>query len=114
MWTEITCAQYDRGTLRYASDLTDEESFLTEPLLPARKEQGQPRITDLHEVLNAILYMTRTGCQWRMLLREFRPRGTVQRYFHAWRCDGTLRAMNHHLLMAAREAPGARPARRPA
>jgi hypothetical protein len=57
MWTEITCAQYDRGTLRYASDLTDEESFLTEPLLPARKEQGQPRITDLHEVLNAILYI---------------------------------------------------------
>ena len=56
MWTEVTCAQYDRGTLRYASDLTDEESFLTEPLFPARKEQGQPRITDLHEVLNAILY----------------------------------------------------------
>ena len=48
--------------------------------------------------------MARTGCQWRMLPREFPPRGTVQRYFYAWRCDGTLRAMNHHLLMAAREA----------
>lgn len=54
--------------------------------------------------LNAILYMARTGCQWRMLPKEFPPRSTVQRYFYAWRCVGTLRALNHHLLMITREA----------
>jgi transposase len=92
--------------LRYASDLTDEEWAMIKPLLPARKKQGRPRTTDLREVLNAILYMARTGCQWRMLPKEFPPRRTIQRYFYAWRSDGTLRALNHHLLMAAREAAG--------
>ena len=57
-------------------------------------------------MLNAILYMARTGCQWRMLPKEFPPRSTIQRYFYAWRSDGTLRALNHHLLMAARGAAG--------
>ena len=74
------------------------------PHLPARKRHGRPRTTDLREVLNAILYMARTGCQWRMLPREFPLRSTVQRYFYAWHSDGTLRTLNHHLLMAAREA----------
>ncbi len=71
-----------------------------------KKRLGRPRTTDLREVLNAILYMARTGCQWRMLPKEFPPRSTIQRYFYAWRSDGTLRAVNHHLLMAAREAAG--------
>ena len=48
--------------------------------------------------------MARTGCQWRILPKAFPPRGTVRRYFNAWRSDGTLRALNHHLLMATREA----------
>ena len=104
MWTEITRPKYARDGLRYASDVTDAEWAILEPLMPAAKALGRPRTTDLREVVNAILYMARTGCQWRMLPREFPPRGTVQRYFYAWRCDGTLRAMNHHLLMAAREA----------
>jgi len=106
MWTEITRPQYERPGLRYASDLTDEEWNVMAPLLPPEKWLGRPRTTDLCEVLNAILYMARTGCQWRMLPREFPPRSTIQRYFYAWRSDGTLRALNHHLLMAAREAAG--------
>ena len=106
MWTEITRPQYERSGLRYASDLTDKEWKVIAPHLPARKRHGRPRTTDLREVLNAILYMARTGCQWRMLPREFPPRSTVQRYFYAWRSDGTLRTLNHHLLMAAREAAG--------
>ena len=106
MWTEIARLQYDRSGLRYASDLTDGEWELIAPDLPARKRQGRPRTTDLREVLNAILYMARTGCQWRMLPKEFPPRSTIQRYFYAWRSDGTLRALNHHLLMATREAAG--------
>ena len=106
MWTEITRPQYERSGSRYASDLTDEEWELIEPHLPSAKRLGRPRTTDLREVLNAMLYIARTGCQWRMLPREFPPRSTVQRYFYAWRSDGTLRSLNHYLLAAAREAAG--------
>ena len=106
MWTEITRSHYERSGLRYASDLTDREWDVIAPFLPPTKRLGRPRTTDLRELLNAILYMARTGCQWRMLPREFPPRSTIQRYFYAWRCDGTLRAINHHLLMAVREAAG--------
>ena len=106
MWTEITRPQYERSGLRYASDLKDDEWNLIMPLLPPVKRLGRPRRTDLREVLNAILYMARTGCQWRMLPKEFPPRSTIQRYFYAWRSEGTLRALNHHLLLAAREAAG--------
>ncbi len=77
MWTEITRPQYERSGLRYASDLRDEEWNVIAPYLPARKRHGRPRTTDLREVLNAILYMARTGCQWRMLPKEFPPRSTV-------------------------------------
>ncbi len=63
MWAEITRLQYDRSGLRYASDPTDGEWELIAPHLPTRKRQGRPRTTDLREVLNAIVYMVRTGCQ---------------------------------------------------
>ncbi len=106
MWTEITRPQYERLDLRYASDLTDGEWQLIAPLLPPARRLGRPRTTDLREVVNAILYVARSGCQWRMLPKEFPPRSTIQRYFYAWRSDGTLRALNHHLLMVAREAAG--------
>lgn len=106
MWTEITRPYYDRSCLRYASDLTNEEWCVIEPLLPPAKRLGRRRTTDLRELLNAILYMARTGCQWRMLPKEFPPRSTVQRYFYAWCSEGTLRTLNHQLLMAAREAAG--------
>ena len=83
MWTEITRAHYERSDLRYTSDLTDAEWALIGPFLPPAKRLGRPRTTDLREVVNALLYMMRTGCQWRMLPREFPPRSTVQRYFYA-------------------------------
>jgi transposase len=106
MWTEITRANYDRSDLRYASDLTDAEWALIEAFLPPAKRLGRPRTTDLREVVNALLYMMRTGCQWRMLPREFPPRSTVQRYFYAWREEGTWPRINHELLMRARLADG--------
>ncbi len=61
MWTEITRPHYERSGLRYASDLTDVEWNLIAPLLPPAKWLGRPRTTDLRELLNAILYMARTG-----------------------------------------------------
>ena len=105
-WTEITRRQYRRDGPRYASDLTEEEWQLIAPHLPAAKLLGRPRETDLREAVNAMLYVLTTGCQWRLLPTDFPPYTTVQRFFYGWRDDGTWRRINHHLLMAAREAMG--------
>ncbi len=106
MWTETTRAKYERAGLRYASDLSDAEWGVIGPLLPPRKRLGRPRTTAMREVVNAILYMARTGCQWRLLPRDFAPKSTVQGYFYAWRADGTLPRINHELLMQLRSAEG--------
>jgi putative transposase len=83
MCTEITRAKYERRGLRYASDVTDEEWALIEPQLPGRRTLGRPREVKLRAVFNAILYIGRTGCQWRQLPREFPPFTMVQHYFYA-------------------------------
>ena len=106
MWTEITRPKYERVGLRYASDLTDAEWALIEPYMPPPKRIGRPRTTLLREVVNAIFYLLRAGCPWRMLPEGFPPRSTVQRYFYAWRDDGSWQRINHYLVMAAREAEG--------
>jgi transposase len=105
-WTEITRPQYERRGRRYASDATDAEWALIEPLMPARRPVGRPRTTKLRDVFDAILYMAGSGCQWRMLPNDFPPVSTVRRYFYEWRNGGLLRKINHHLVMAAREAAG--------
>ena len=106
MWTEITRSKYERDGQRYASDLTDREWELIEPFMPPAKAVGRPRTTDLREVVNAIVYLLRSGCPWRLLPKDFPPRSTVQRYFYAWRDDATWRRINRHLLMAVRKAAG--------
>ena len=106
MWTEITRPKYDRRDLRYASDLTDAEWALIEPYLPPTKATGRPRTTAPREGVNAILYLLRGGCPWHLLPKEFPPRSTVQRYFHAWRDDATWARINHHLVMAMGAAEG--------
>jgi len=63
MWTEITRPQYERKGLRYSSDVTDAEWSLVLPRLPERKSLGRPPKTELRNVVNALLYMARTGCQ---------------------------------------------------
>src|SRR5258708_40042203 len=73
MWTETTRPQYERKGLRYSSDVTDAEWALVLPRLPQRKSLGRPAKTELRSVVNALLYMARTGCQWRLLPREFPP-----------------------------------------
>jgi transposase len=105
-WTEITRPHYVREGLRYASDLTDAEWKVIEPLMPAPSLIGRPRTTDLRAVMNAILYMASTGCQWRQLPREFPPRSTVQGYFYEWSRRGMFVVINHMLVMAAREKAG--------
>jgi transposase len=106
MWTEITRRQYQRKELRYSSDMTEEEWAVLKPLLPAGSRLGRPRKTDLRAVVNGILYMATTGCQWRLLPKDFPPVSTVQRYFYRWRDDGVWTAINHLLVMAVREGMG--------
>lgn len=105
-WTDITRRDYAREAARYASDLSDGEWVLIARLLPGPKPLGRPRVANLRELVNAILYMASTGCQWRMLPKDFPPFTTVQNYFYAWRDMGVLRAINNTLVMAAREQEG--------
>jgi len=70
------------------------------------KRLGRPRETELRAVLDAILYIARTGCQWRMVPKDFPPFTTVQGYFYDWRDDGMFEKINFELLLQAREAAG--------
>ena len=90
MWTDSARAKYARPAKRYATDLTDAEFALVAPHLPAPSRLGRPRKTDLREVLDAIFYLLRTGCPWRLLPKEFPPKSTVFGYFRRWWQDGTL------------------------
>jgi transposase len=105
-WTEITRKQYRRDHLRYASDTTDTEWFLLRSFLPTRHRVGRPREVDLRTVMNAILYILATGCQWRALPKEFPPYSTVQYYFYAWRDQRIWRRINLALVRRARLALG--------
>jgi transposase len=105
-WTEITRRQYARRTARYASDMTDREWALVQPCLPMPRRLGRPRTTDLREVVNALLYIATTGCQWRMLPKDFPPCSTVQRYFYEWQAMGVWSRINHYLVMDVRELEG--------
>ncbi|MDE2164648.1 MAG: transposase [Alphaproteobacteria bacterium] len=72
--------------------------------MPAQKKRGRPRRTDLRSVLDAILYITWTDCQWCAPTDWLPPVSTIQRYFYRWRDDGALRRINRPLMMASREA----------
>ena len=106
MWTASARAQYRRCDRRYASDVSDAEFALIEPLLPPAKRGGRPRGTALREVLNAILYLLRTGCPWRLLPKDFPPKSTVYGYFRRFGQDGVWQRMWLVLTVAAREQAG--------
>lgn len=97
----------------YATDLSDDEWRILEPLVPLAKPGGRPRVHAARELLNAIFYVVRGGCAWRLLPHEFPPWQTVYHYFRLWRIDGTWERVNDVLrervrAMAGREAtPGA-------
>ena len=84
-------------TQSYPSDVTDGQWRLIEPHLPPAPPGGRPRKTDLRDVVDAIFYILRTGCQWRYLPKDFPPKSTVWRYFKRWRDDGTIDTI-HDLL----------------
>ena len=108
-WTEITRKQYRRDGLRYASDMTDAEWALIRRLLPRPNRLGRPRKADLRSVVEAILYILSTGCQWRALPHEFPPYSTVQGYFYAWRDTGRWQRIVSVLVWRARKKLGRAP-----
>jgi putative transposase len=91
---------------RYPTDLTDAEWTVLQPLIPAAKAGGRPRTTDMREVVNAIFYTLRSGCQWRMLPTDFPPHQTVYHYFRLWRRAGVWEQMHDTLRGDLREACG--------
>jgi transposase len=103
MWTDENRAKYNRDHLRYPSDLTDEEWALVEPFIPPARRGGGKRRTDLRAVMNGVMYILSTGCQWRYLPKDFPPRSTVHNYFVWWHCDGTLDRIHHALYVECRE-----------
>ncbi|MBA3835708.1 MAG: IS5 family transposase [Sphingomonas sp.] len=105
-WTETTREHYRREGARYASDATDAEWTLIAPHLPPPARRGRPRKTELRAVVDAILFLASTGCQWRQLPKEFPPYTTVQGFFYAWRDEGRWASINHALVMSARERAG--------
>jgi putative transposase len=91
-------------TNHYPSDLTDAQWALIEPHMPPEPGGGRPRKTDLRDVVDAIFYILRTGCQWRYLPKDFPPKSTVWRYFDRWRHDGTLEEVHDRLRRMVRTA----------
>jgi putative transposase len=90
----------------YPTDLTDEQWTVLEPLLPSAKAGGRPRKTDLRAVVNGLLYLNRSGCQWRMLPHDYPPWKTVYNYFRAWMDDGTWDCLVAILRVEVRLAEG--------
>ena len=105
-WDDIARRQYNRDKLRYPSDLADEEWRLIAPLLRPARTGGRPRKTNMRDVMNAILYLAGSGCQWRMLPKDFPPVSTVRSYVYAWRNAGFWTTINHLLVMGCRELEG--------
>jgi putative transposase len=90
----------------YRTDLTDAQWQLIQPLLPAAKHGGRPRIVDLREVVNTLFYQARTGCQWDYLPHDLVPKGTAWDYFTAWEKDGTWQKIAAALRTGVRQAAG--------
>ena len=109
MWTEKNRSRYNRDHLRYPSDVTDEEWELIAPLIPSAKRGGGKRRVDMRAVMNGVMYVLSTGCQWRYIPKDLPPRSTVNRYFCDWSYDGTLDRIHHALYLQCRRNSNAKP-----
>lgn len=103
MWTNENRVRYDRSHLRYPSDLTDAEWAIIRPLIPSAKRGGNKRTVDERQVVNRLMYILSTGCQWASLPKDLPPRSTVNDYFRRWDYDGTLDRIHHALYVRCRE-----------
>jgi putative transposase len=94
---------------RYPSDFSDAQWALVSPVIPPAKFGGRPRTTDIRAVFDAILYLLRTGCQWRQLPADFPPWSTVHGYFRRWRISGVWTLLHRKLYPQARLASDRKP-----
>ncbi len=100
MWTTKNRARYERKGLRYESDLSDEEYALIEPFLPPERNVSR------RSLVNGILYVLTTGCQWRQLPKDFPPKSTTHDYFVELQCTGVLKQVHHALYAEVRLLEG--------
>jgi transposase len=103
MWTAQNRRRYDRSQLRYPSDLTGDEWAHVAPLISPAKPGGNKRSIDEREVMNGIMYVLSTGCQWRAIPKDLPPKSTVHDYLVLWSYDGTLDRIHHALYVECRE-----------
>jgi len=106
MWTSENRGSYDRSKLRYPSDLSTDEWAHIEPLIPPAKRGGRKRSVNMREIVNGLMYVLSTGCQWRAVPKDLPPRSTLFDYFDLWDYDGTLERIHHSLYVKCREAAG--------
>jgi transposase len=106
MWTIANRRRHDRDKLRYPSDVTDAEWAVLQPLIPKAKRGGNRRHVDEREIVNGLMYILSTGCQWRAIPKDLPARSTLYDYFDLWNWDGTLECMHHALYVECREKAG--------
>jgi len=106
MWPNENRARYDRGNLRYPSDLTDAEWAPVAPVIPPARRGGNRRHVDEREVVNGLMYILSTGCQWRAIPKDLPARSTLYDYFDLWSYDGTLDRLHDALYVKCREQAG--------
>ena len=108
MWTTKNRARYNRDTLRYPSDVTEEEWAVIAPLIPPARRGGRKRSVDIRAVFNGVLYVLSTGCLWRAIPKDLPPRSTLFHYLAGWEADGTLRRIQAVLYGECRVQAGRR------
>src|SRR6202161_93404 len=106
IWTNENRARYDRSRLRYPSDLTDAEWAHVAPVIPPARRGGNRRHIDEREVVNGLMYILSTGCQWRAIPKDLPARSTLYDYFDLWSYDGTLDRLHEALYVKCREQAG--------
>ena len=106
MWTAAHRRRYDRTNLRYPGDLTDAERAPAAPLIPPAGRGGRRRSVEVRAVLDGLLHLLATGCQWRAPPKDLPPRSTVHGYLQLRDRDGTLARLHHALSVQARERAG--------
>jgi transposase len=109
MWTIENRGRYDRTKQRYPSDLTDAEWALIQPLIPPAKRGGNKRTVVEREIVNGLMYILSTGCQWAFIPKDLPPRSTLNDYFQLWDYDGTLSRIHATLYMLCREQAAREP-----
>jgi transposase len=106
MWTAENRQQYERQGLRYPSDVTDAEWDIVGRYLMSEASKCGPTSERMREILNGVLYVLSTGCQWRAVPKDLPPRSTLHGWLTRWHCDGVLDRLHFALYQEARELAG--------